>query len=125
MNLKLINKVIIVGMGYLVLYTIYFIYAPSEVVISNFWRSYFYLLMFTFPFAFYFVIYPLAETVLQKLLIIVILAFLFELICYNTVLVGKEILEWNKACISKIFGFIFSGTIVLFLGIALIINKRL
>lgn len=121
---KVINKVIIIGMVYMVLFTIYMIYAPSVVVGASFWRSYYYLLMYAFPFALFITFYSLADTVLQKLFILVMIIFLFELICYNIALIHKDVFEWTKACLSKTFGFIFAGSIVVLLGTTLIINKR-
>ena len=112
-------------MVYMVLYAMYMIYAPSIVIGVSFWRSYYYLLMYAFPFALFIAFYSLADTILQKLFILVIIVFLFELICYNIALINKDSLEWTKACISKIFGYVFTGSLVVLLSTALIINKKL
>jgi hypothetical protein len=80
--------------------------------------------MYAFPFALFITFYCLAETTLQKLFILVIIVFLFELICYNIALIHKDVFEWTKACISKTFGYVFSGSIVVLLGTVLLINKR-
>ncbi len=124
-SLKIINKLIIIGIIYMVLYAMYMVLSPSVVVSSHFWRSYYYILMFSFPFSVYFVIYPLAEAIIQKLFMLCIMIFLFLLISYNAALVNRDLLEWDKACISRIFGYIFAGVIAVFLGIALLINKYL
>ena len=107
----------------MVLYAMYMVLSPPVVVSSHFWRSYYYILMFSFPFSVYLVIYPLAEAIIQKLFMLCIMIFLFLLISYNAVLVNRDLLEWDKACISRIFGYIFAGVTALFLGAALIINK--
>lgn len=112
-------------MVYMVLYTIYMIYSPAIVIGVPFWRSYYYLLMYAFPFALFITFYSLAETIIQKLFILVMIIFLFELLCYIIVLINKDALEWTKACISKTFGFVFASSIAVLLGAALIINKKL
>jgi len=108
----------------MVLYTIYMVFAPSIVDLPNFWRSYYYILMFSFPFSVFLIIYPLAEAIIQKLFMLVILTFLFLLISYNIALINSDILEWNRACISKVFGFIFAGVAALLIATALLINKH-
>jgi hypothetical protein len=123
-SLKVINKIIISGIIYMVLYTIYMVFAPSIVDLPNFWRSYYYILMFSFPFSVFLIIYPLAEAIIQKLFMLVILTFLFLLISYNIALINSDILEWNRACISKVFGFIFAGVAALLIATALLINKH-
>jgi hypothetical protein len=100
------------------------IFGDKPIVYKNFWRTYYYIVLVYSPLlAMFICLFPLAYSTFTLLLIWCIVIFLAELLVYNFFLVNKDGLEWVAFCTSKVFGYIFSGSIAVLLILSIFIEK--
>jgi hypothetical protein len=116
--MKMIDKIIIEGITYIVLYSIWMIWSEKNVI----WRTYFYVMLFSIPVTFYLTTLPLAENSLQIVLLWGLIFFWGFIIIFNFMLINKDSIEFSKYCTSKLYGYIFTGLAVVILGLSFIVK---
>jgi hypothetical protein len=116
--MKMIEKIIIEGIIYVVLYSIWMVWSEKNVI----WRTYYYVMLLSIPVVYYLTTLPLAETSLQIVLLWGLIFFWGFIIAFNLMLINKDSIEFSKYCTSKLYGYVFVGIAVLLLSLSLIVK---
>jgi hypothetical protein len=120
--MKMIDKIILESLMFMALFAVYMIYGDKPFLFKNFWRTYFYVLMYGFQLALIITALPLAEGGFSILVLWTIILFLTELIIYNVLLINKPLAVYQGLCNNKTYGLVFSISIAGMLLVSLLIK---
>jgi hypothetical protein len=120
--MRITDKIIAEGIIYIVLFSVYMIYSDRTFIYKNFWRSYYYVIMYSLPMAMFVTLLPLTYSTLSSLLVWSIIIFFAEMVVFNVVLINAETTDWIKYCTSKLQGYVFAGSIAFLLLLSLFID---
>jgi hypothetical protein len=121
--MKLIDKFIIEGMAFIMLFVVYMIWSDKPIIYKYFWRSYFYVLLYAIPFVFSITILPMSDNLFKTMLIWSMVIFWGEFIIYNFLAINKDYHDFIEYCTSKVFGIVFSLSIVVMIFISFIVKS--
>jgi hypothetical protein len=120
--MRIIDKSIAEGVIYVVLFSIYMIYSDKPFIYKNFWRSYYYIIMYSLPMVVFITLLPLTYSTLSSLLVWSLIVFFAEMVIFNALLVNSEYADWIKYCTSKLQGYVFAGSIAFLFLLSLFID---
>lgn len=121
--MKLIDKLIMEGLIYGVLFALYMLWSDKPFVYKFFWRTYYYVLIWSLPMILFATLLPLAYDSFTLFLLWALIIFFGELVLFNIAKANKEQVEFFAACTSKLYGYVFSGSIALLAIVSLIIKS--
>jgi hypothetical protein len=119
--MKLTDKFLLEGIIFIILFAMYMIWSDRPIVFKNFWRTYFYVLLYSMPMVLFLTLFPL-NNLFKVCVNWTIIIFFFELIVYNILWVNKNDIEFSKYCSSTMFGIVFSLSLVVMLIISFIVK---
>ena len=110
--MRLTDKIAFIGMCFAVTFVIYMLRSKLPFIYKEFWRTYFYVMVYGSMLTLFAIAIPNAETLFTKFILISLTIFLSELVIYNIFLLNADLLTWGKYCKSVIWGRIFTIEIV-------------
>jgi hypothetical protein len=120
--MRVIDKLLVIGFVFALLYAMYMVFGNKQIIYKTFWRSYYYLLMYSLPLAVFVAVLPLAYNAFTVFVVWSFIIFFAELVIFNLFLVNKEGNEWVNYCTSELFGYVFAVSIALLLIISIFIE---
>lgn len=110
--MRVIDKLLLEGIIFLVLFVVYMNCSDKPILFKNFWRTYFYVMIYLIPVVLFATVIPLTYNLFTFLLNLSIIIFFIELIVFNIIWINATETEWYRYCTSKLLGIIFSFSIV-------------
>jgi hypothetical protein len=120
--MKLIDKLIIEGLIYGILFSMYMIFSDKPFVYKYFWRTYYYVVIWSLPMVLFATVLPLAYDTFTWFLLWSLIIFFGELVLFNIAKANKDQVDFFAACTSQLYGYVFSGSIVVLAIVSLVIK---
>jgi hypothetical protein len=121
--MRVADRLILTGIIYMLIFSIYMIWSDKPIVYKYFWRTYFYLMIYSLPMVMYIIIIPLCYNYPQALLLCWSLILFFAgFIVFNLILINKEYTVFYNYCTSQLYRYIFTGFIMLLIFISLFVK---
>jgi hypothetical protein len=122
--MKLVDKLLAEGIFFMIVFAVYMIWGDKEIICKNFWRTYFWIMIYLFPMLFFATLLPYTynDSTFIFIINLAVVIFLGELVIFNGLSVNKDQIKFAEFCTSQIFGYVFSGSIALVLIIGFIVK---
>ncbi len=120
--MKMTDKLIVEGIIFMIVISMYMIWSNKPIIHANFWRTYFYTSVFLLPLALFLTIKAEVNNSISLVFCWSIILFLGAIILFNFSLINKDELEFSKYCTSKNWGIGFCIFIIIMLSVAITIK---
>jgi len=121
--MRITDKLVATGIIYMMIFSIYMIWSDEPIVYKYFWRTYFYMMIYSLPMIMFILILPLCvNNPLAKFLCIALVVFFGGFIAFNLRLINEDSVSFHNYCTSQVYRYVFTCFIALLIIVSFIIK---